>query len=315
MQNKDNSLDENVKTKETPKEKPLTFADKLDEEQIILPNIHSKYENSGVVESVSDVDEDTHFGQSVYLKDGSLSIDKEEKPDAWQPNKIISNIIYIFLVISGLYCCFLGFRFFKFTMILLGLDLSYYFIIMFLSEFDIYDSNNIGHQLGVFFGSIVLGFSISIFSYLFEKSQFMIIGVTIGSMITVFVAQFFIDFESNYDKMVILSIYIGSSIIFTIAAYAAQHSTLIWGTVIIGSILATINCGVLFNDFKSFEQREKLPADRFSDFINYMIANAIMICLGLIVQFYLKKKIIQRLKKQDEEIDSDMYTIRSKTFL
>lgn len=289
------------------------FAEELDEEQIILPNILNKYENTKDVEE--DVQEDTNFGQSILLKDGTLSNVADETPDNWRPNMIIANIIHIFLILSGVYCCFLGFRFFKLTMILLGLDFSYYFIILFLTEFDIYDGESIGHQLGVFFGSLFLGLVVSILSYLYEKSQFIIIGVSISSMISVFISQFFIDFDDNTDKLIILSIYVGCAIIFTIAAYAAQHSTLIWGTVIVGSILATINFGVLLNDFKSFEQREKLPQDRYSDFVNYLIANAILICLGLLVQFYLKKKIIQRLRKEDEEMDSDMYTIRATTFL
>lgn len=302
----------NLKKSDLPTD-PRTFAEELDEEQLILPNIHDKYENNKNVES--DVDEDTYFGQGVLLRDGSISNAQEEELDNWRPNLIIANIIHIFLVISGVYCCFLGFRFFKMTMILLGLDFSYYFVILFLTEFDIYDVENIGHQLGVFFGSLLLGFVVSVLSYVYEKSQFVIIGVAISSMISVFIAQFFIDFDDNQDKIIILSIYIGCAIIFTIAAYAAQHSTLIWGTVIVGSILATINFGVLLNDFKSFEQREKLPNDRYSDFVNYLIANAVLICLGLLVQFYLKKKIIQRLKKEDEELDSDMYTIRATTFL
>ena len=290
-----------------------SFAEQLDKEEILLPNIHNKYENTKNIET--DLDEDTHFGQGIILKDGSLSQEINEIPDNWRPNLIIANIIHIFLVISGIYCCFLGFRFFKMTMILLGLDFSYYFIILFLTEFDIYDVNNIGHQLGVFFGSLFLGLIVSIVSYLFEKTQFFIIGVSISSMISVFIAQFFIDFEDNSDKILILSIYLGCTLVFSLAAYAAQHSTLIWGTVIVGSILATINFGVLLNDFKSFEQREKLPNDRYSDFINYLIANVVLICLGLLVQFYLKKKIIQHLKKQDTEMESDMYTIRSTTFL
>jgi len=290
-----------------------TFAENLDEEQIILPNINNKYENTKEVET--DFEEDTKFGQAIMLKDGSISTSNDEPLNNWKPNMIIANIIHIFLIISGIYCCFLGFRFFKLTMILLGLDFSYYFVVLFLTEFDIYDGQNIGHQLGVFFGSICLGFIVSIISYLYEKSQFFIIGVSISSMISVFIAQFFIDFDDTTDKLIILSIYLGCAVIFTIAAYASQHSTLIWGTVIVGSILATINFGVLLNDFKSFEQREKLPADRYSDFVNYLIANAILICLGLLVQFYLKKKIIQRLRKEDEEMDSDMYTIRATTFL
>ena len=292
---------------------PKTFAEELDEEQLILPNVNDKYENTRAVET--DVDEDTHFGQGVLLRDGTISHDTSSDPDNWKPNLIIANIIHIFLVISGVYCCFLGFRFFKMTMILLGLDFSYYFVILFLTEFDIYDAENIGHQLGVFFGSLILGLFVSILSYIYEKSQFLIIGVSISSMISVFIAQFFINFEESSDKIMILCIYLGCALIFTIAAYAAQHSTLIWGTVIVGSILATINFGVLLNDFKSFEQREKLPNDRYSDFVNYLIANAILICLGLLVQFYLKKKIIQRLRKEDEELDSDMYTVRATTFL
>lgn len=292
------------------------IAEQIDEEQIILPNPEMKYENSIKVEGSSDIDEDTMFGQSVSLENGTVVGSLHRIPEGtWRPNRIIANMIYIFLVVSGLYCCFLGFRFFKLTMILLGLDLSYYFVILFLSEFDIYDAENVGHQLGVFFGSLVLGFAISIIAYLYRGSQFIIIGVTIGSMVSVFVAQFFIDFEDNNDKIMILIIYLASSLVFSIAAYASQHSTLIWGTVIVGSILATINFGVLLNDFKSFEHREKLPADRYSDCINYLIANAILICLGLIFQFYMKNKIISRLKQQDAEEDSDMYSVRATTFL
>lgn len=296
---------------------PSKFAETLDEEQIILPNPMMKYENTEQVEgSNSDVDEDTMFGQSITIQNGTIVGSQENiNSSTWRPNRIIANIIYIFLVISGLYCCFLGFRFFKLTMILLGLDLSYYFVILFLSEFDIYDADNVGHQLGVFFGSLVLGFAISIIAYLYRGSQFIIIGITIGSMVAVFVAQFFIDFEENSDKITILIIYLAASLIFSIAAYASQHSTLIWGTVIVGSILATINFGVLLDDFKSFEHREKLPADRYSDCVNYLIANAILICLGLLFQFYMKNKIISRLKQQDPEMDSDMYSVRATTFL
>lgn len=293
------------------------FAENLDEEQIILPNPLMKYENGEQVEgSTNDVDEDTMFGQSINIKNGTIVGSQQNiSCSTWRPNRIIANIIYIFLVVSGLYCCFLGFRFFKLTMILLGLDLSYYFVILFLSEFDIYDADNVGHQLGVFFGSLVLGFAISIIAYLYRGSQFIIIGITIGSMVAVFVAQFFIDFEENSDKITILIIYLAASLIFSIAAYASQHSTLIWGTVIVGSILATINFGVLLDDFKSFEHREKLPADRYSDCVNYLIANAILICLGLLFQFYMKNKIISRLKQQDPEMDSDMYSVRATTFL
>ena len=77
---------------------------------------------------------------------------------------------------------------FRLLMIILGFYVSYYLLLLSLTEFEIYKSDLVSHQVGLFFGSLFLGLIISMTCYMFDKINFLVFGVSIGCSLSVFVA-------------------------------------------------------------------------------------------------------------------------------
>ncbi len=234
-------------------------------------------------------------------KNGQRDSDELNTENELKSRRIISDMIHVFLAITGIYVTFFGFRIARLLMTILGFYVSYYTILFVLTEMKAYDIDNIGHQLGLFFGCIILGFFFSIMCYLFEKVNFFIFGAAVGCMISLLAAQFFIDFRFKQDRIVFITINVVTFVAFTVISYILSSHAMIWGSVFIGAIIFPLNIGVLLDDFKSFEVREKLPSDRYSDFIKYVIIGSILIFFGVLSQYYLRNRIVKGFKNNELE--------------
>ena len=269
-------------------------ADKKIEEVSLMNN-----KNINLDESIKNEKIDTKKLNSQIIRDS-------EDNFGFDVDRLVSYVINIFLIITGCYITFFGFKLFRVLMSILGFYVSYYLILFFLTELDIYNSKLVEHQLGLFFSCIILGFFISILCYMIHQLNFLIFGISIGSMISLMSAQFFIDFKSDEDKIILLVIYLVTSIIFSIIAFFIIHDAVILGSSFIGSIVGPINLGVILQDFKSFEDREKLPNDCWEDFIKYLIILGAMFSFGSMTQYYLKRRLVKTF--EDSEIEEIGHT-------
>jgi hypothetical protein len=243
---------------------------------------------------------------------GSGDEDPEQKINPipqFNSQQIISFAIYVVLAISGVYVSIFGFRVFRLLMIILGFYVSYYGILFILTEMKVYKYDDIGHQIGLFFGCIILGFIISIMCYMLDKINFVIFGMAIASVIALFSAQFFIDFREQNDRIIFAGIYLISAVLSSAMAFFILDHFIIWGSALVGAIITPINIGVIFGDFKSFERREKMAADRWRDFQVYLAICGGMFIVGLCAQYYLRRRIIKRMQ------DSNLEEIRGTSFL
>jgi hypothetical protein len=227
----------------------------------------------------------------------------------FEPQRIISFVIYVCLAISGIYVSLFGFRIFRLLMVILGFYVSYYGILFVLTELKVYHSNEIGHQMGLFFGCIILGFIISMLCYIFDKANVIILGMAIASVIALFAAQFFIDFKERDDRIIFAGIYFVSALVASAVAYFTLDHFIIWGSALAGAIITPINIGVIFGDFKSFECRKKMAADRWKNFRVYLLICGLVFITGLCAQYVLRRRIIKRMQ------DSSLEEIRGTSFL
>lgn len=232
----------------------------------------------------------------------------------YKNNRIIANMINMFFVITGLYVLFLGIKAFKLLMVILQFYICYYFLLFFLSEFELYNYGSVLQQIGIFLFCIFLAFLLAIIFYFMEKINFIVFSIAVGSMLTLTYVQFFVDFTNNSDKVCLFFVYVGSSLVFSVYAFFFQTRAVIFGSVFVGAVIVPINLGVLFDDFKSFETRKNLPLDNYTDFINYIIIIFVLMILGSLTQFHIKRRIIRKnedleIEKANEEILADISQI------
>ena len=220
-----------------------------------------------------------------------------------ESHRIVAFCVYVILALSGLYVAFFGFRVFRLLMVIVGFYVSYYLILFILTEFQLYNSNSILHQVILFISSVFLGFFIAITCYMLEKINFIIFGTAIGSVVSLFYVQFFVDFSEFDDKIALLIVYLVASFLFILSSFFIFDQTIIWGSALVGSIIFTINVGVIFGDFKSFEEREVLPKDAWSDFINYIIATLIIFLFGMITQYFIRSRIVKKFNNSRMTLD------------
>ena len=223
-----------------------------------------------------------------------------------EKDRIVAFLVNIFLAVSGLYVALFGFRVFRLLMIILGFYVSYYLILFFMTELQAYNAKSLIHQIGLLATALVLGLIIAIICYMLERVNFIIFGTAIASVVSLFYVQFFVDFTDPNDKMMLLYIYIFSCLIFITSSFFVLDQTIIWGSALVGSIIFVINVGVIFGDFKSFEDRVVLPKDAWSDFIHYIIALGVVFVIGTSCQYYIRSRIIKRFHESHDLILADL---------
>lgn len=214
---------------------------------------------------------------------------------------LISSLTHALLALNGLYILFFGFRFFRLSMIVLGFFVSYYSLIIFISHTSFFKPENEIHEVCILLISIIFGFIFSLLTFTFETANYIVFGSAAGFLSSIFYAQFFLDFSTPSDKFIMFGIYLIISIITVFASIFYLHETLIVIYALVGSIAMTINIGIITNAFVSFENRDKLHPESYDDFINYLVATTVLLIAGIIMQFFIRQKIINNLKNRKLE--------------
>ena len=215
--------------------------------------------------------------------------------------KVLTSVIHVVQAIAGIYICLFGFRVFRLLMIILGFFTSYYLILFFLTEYEIFDKNSVGPQLALFITSIILGFVISVFSYMFDRVNFVIFGLSVGCMFGLFYAQFFVDFADIQDRIILFTIVLASSGLVIVAAYFMLDMTVIVGSAFIGSIITPISIGILLDYFESFEERSRKGGDFVRQLYAFLVASGLMFLTGIPAQLQLRTRILT--KFEDESLE------------
>ena len=226
----------------------------------------------------------------------------------FQPSSVIYRIMIIFLAMTGLYVGMFGFRVFRLLMIILGFYVSFYTILFTMAETGKYQTNNSVHHLALFFGSLILGFLISIACYLLDKINFLIFGAAVASMVNLIAAQFFINFDDRTHRIIFLALFVAATLIFSLIAFFVLDHFIIWGSAFVGAVIVPINVGVAVGNLTGFDDKNpnKLNARQA---IAYLSVSLILFAAGLSTQYYLRRRIIKRM--QDDTLEE----IRGTSFL
>ena len=299
----------------TPEEDLLNITPKeVNEENVENSSLKKtkSYKPSDRMKNIQQTDNNENY--ILKENDDFIILDHYQIMPEFKNNRLIESAINIFFLITGLYVLFLGIKAFRLLMVILQFYICYYFLLFFLKELDLYDYGSKTQQISIFFGCIILAFVFTIICYFFEKINFLVFSIAVGSMITLTYVQFFVDFTEKSDRLYMLFVYLGSTAVFSTFAFFYQTLAVIYGSVFVGAVIAPINVGVLFNDFKSFETRTKLPLDNLSDFVKYLIIIIFLMIFGLLSQYRIKRKIntiIEELEveKENQSILADISQI------
>lgn len=245
--------------------------------------------------------------ENIFTEDNeyeNLGFDKidtssDEGPTQKQETtKVFSSVIQISLVTTGLYTCFCGFRMFRLLMIILGFYTSYYVILFTLIAFGASIASEVRIQTGIFFGSIILGFILSAVCYMFEKLNFVILGLSVGCVVGFFYAKFFVRLKSLQDGVSLLAIILGVASLVIIAAYLKLDTTVIFGSSLIGGIITPINYKVVTGKLEPLEENMGAPSGFSKEFLAYTLIAIGMSASGVFTQLYLRKRLAAKIHEE-----------------
>lgn len=217
-------------------------------------------------------------------------------------DKIIEYIIYTALSLGGIYVCFAGFKAFRFTMVIVGFFFAYYGLLFILVANNVYKGDNVGHQLGLFFGSLILGFIISVLCYMLDRINFVIFGTTISCIVCLFLVQFYLKPHNRDEQMIFLIVFLASAGLNTLFAFFVLDHFIIFGCAFVGGVITPINIGIMSTLLSPFENRvinDPLNDIKYVHWFMFICGGMIM--AGLSVQYYLRKRLIRKWAEEGEE--------------
>lgn len=216
-------------------------------------------------------------------------------------DRILEYIIYIFMTLSGIYVGFSGFKTFRLTMVILGFYVSYYIILFTLSEMEAFDGGSIAHQLGLFFGSLVLGFIFSVLCYILDKINFIIFGAAVACMVGLFQVEFLLDIRLEDDATVFFIVMVACATVFAVVAFFVLDHFIIWGFAFVGGVITPVNGGILLGQLQAFENRATNDKPSTQVLIPFMVIISMMTMAGIAVQYYLRRRLIKKWTDDGDE--------------
>lgn len=218
-------------------------------------------------------------------------------------DKIIEMIISLFFAVSGLYVCFYGFKTFRLTMVILGFYVSYHLLLFLAVEAEIFQEDNLGHQIGLFFLSLTLGFIISVLCYVLDKVNFLIFGAAVSCMLGLFTLEFALDIRIADDRH-LLYLILGATFLVTSAlAFFVLDHFIIWGFGFVGSVSVLVNLGVIFGKIVPFENRSPVDKPAGDLFKQFAIIGLLIWMSGVACQYWLRRRLIRKWQDDGEEIN------------
>lgn len=216
-------------------------------------------------------------------------------------DRILEYMIYISLSLSGFYVCFSGFKTFRLTMVILGFYVAYYVILFALTEADMYKGDNVGHQLGLFFGSLVLGFILSVLCYIFDRANFVIFGTAVSCMAGLVMVQLLIDIRVADDAALFFIVLVACAVIFSIVAFFVLDHFIIWGFGFVGGVITPVNIMIMFQFMTPFENRAQGQKPDSQVMIQTLAGIFLLTIAGITCQYFLRRRLIKKWTDDGEE--------------
>lgn len=220
------------------------------------------------------------------------------------PDRLIGFMMYGYLTITGAYVALLGFRLFRVLMIVMCFQISYYAILFAMVSAEVFDSSEVVSQLILFFSCLLLGFAASVCSSAFEKFNYVVFGSAVGTVITLFVAQFWSELVVTQQKVILMPGYLLICVLCSLVAYFLLNDLLVIGSAFTGAVLVAFNVGVLCGNIDSFESMTTQRPNNITVLLRYLLAAAALFVFSMGVQFYFRGKLMSRFKESVAEAQS-----------
>jgi len=218
-------------------------------------------------------------------------------------DKAIEAVIYTFLALSGLYVCFSGFKTFRLTMVILGFYVSYFCILFPLVVTRHFQGDNLGHQIGLFFLSLTLGFILSVLCYVLDKVNFLIFGTAVSCMLGLFLAEFLLDIRVKEDWYVFLIVFVAAVFVCSTVAFFVLDHFIIWGFAFVGAVIVPISLGILFKQIIPFENWEITDGPATDKFMAFLAISVATWMAGMACQYWLRRRLIRKWQDDGEEVN------------
>jgi hypothetical protein len=224
--------------------------------------------------------------------------------ERWSPIFFFENITYILFIFSGLILCLFGISIPKLSLSIFSLYTAHHLILFFCSILDIYDYQNISHQLALFFGTFFLTFTLTITSFFYQHAQYFVISSAITTSICCILLDFVFSVNDDFHKILFAGIYAGCLVIFLVFTIYFPYTCLLIFSSITGTIMTILSFSILSNHLQSFQTFAFIPANSFDHIIYLGISCSVLLFLSVFIQHFItkkKRKILERHKSEKLE--------------
>jgi hypothetical protein len=213
---------------------------------------------------------------------------------AFEPQNLISFSQYILLCTFGLYLIFFSNRDHRITVIIFGFFSSYFFIAFTIVQFELFLNSVLEHQFLQCFMVLVFGFATSMLTNIVKVLQKLIVGFALSASISLFVAQFYLNFSDNKEWLVFIGFSFVVGLIFSgIINFMPAEVVSLVGS-FFGASVFTIYVGVMKKHIICFEEQTNYLPRNSSELGIYMLLTFVITITGLCVQFIQLRMAKQR---------------------
>lgn len=245
------------------------------------------------------------------IEDEEIQSNKDVIEDRWSPTFFFENITYIMFIISGLILGFCGISLPKLSLSIFSLYGSHYMILFFCSILGVYDYHNISQQLALFFGMIFLAFTLSIVSFFYKHSQFLVISLGITSALCCIILDFVLNVNNEPEKLIFLGTYVGLLIVFFILTLLSPYTCLLILSSLTGSIMTVLNIAILTNYIQSFQTFTFIPEYVLNHALYLSISTCVLFVISALIQYFFRSKKRTSANKASADADKLEKTVVS----
>lgn len=228
----------------------------------------------------------THSILSEQLDQKSYSLIGSNR---WQIEKLFTNIDMCILTFAGIICCFLGGALPKTSLHLLTFVASYYSIFLGLFFTSSYDCDNIHQQMGLFFGSLLLSFVISVCAFFFESIAHIVFLLNLGLCTLLFCLQFLFSVEMVFGPFSLIAFSVGILFGYVLLYFQESFTKFIIG-LFSGTLLFIMNLSFLLELSLPFNEKfqRNSPVEPFK--VNILSAFGLVLISSFFFQICFLKR-------------------------
>lgn len=172
----------------------------------------------------------------------------------WTIDRLFANIDLCILTLAGLVTCFLGGVLPKTSLHLLTFAAAYYSIFLGLFFARSFDVDSVHQQMGLFFGSLLLAFCISVCAFFFESMAHLVFLLAFALSGTLFTLQFILPSNMVFSMYALVS-FAGPFLLGYFLLYFHEAFTKFLISLFTGTLLFTMNLSFLLELGMPFNER------------------------------------------------------------